>query len=66
MTIELKLAAAWAASEGLLRALEHAGGDKRAIAVTRTHFETAFLWAANAVGGESLFGASDSGSGGDG
>jgi hypothetical protein len=29
--------------------------DKRGLAVTRTQFETAFLWAANAVGGESVF-----------
>ncbi|PAL20216.1 hypothetical protein [Sphingopyxis sp. GW247-27LB] len=29
--------------------------DKRGLAVTRTQFETAFLWAANAVGGEGIF-----------
>lgn len=29
--------------------------DKRGLAVTRTQFEAAFLWAANAVGGESIF-----------
>lgn len=29
--------------------------DKRGLAVARTQFETSFLWAANAVGGESIF-----------
>ncbi len=28
--------------------------DKRSVAVTRTQFETAFLWAANAYGGEPI------------
>lgn len=31
--------------------------DKRGLAVARTQFETSFLWAANAVGGESIFGS---------
>ena len=29
--------------------------DKRGLAVARTQFETAFLWAANAAAGESVF-----------
>jgi hypothetical protein len=31
--------------------------DKRSLAVARTQFETAFLWAANAVGGEPILGS---------
>lgn len=31
------------------------GPDPRSLALTRTQFETAFLWFANAVGGEPIF-----------
>ena len=33
----------------------HPGADPRGLAVAKTHFETAFLWAANATGGEGIF-----------
>lgn len=33
----------------------HPGVDRRALAVARTNFETAFLWAASAVQGPSIF-----------
>lgn len=31
------------------------GADRRAIAVAKTNFETAFLWVANATGGPGIF-----------
>lgn len=54
----LKTGAAIGAVQSLLEALAaDPTVDKRGLAVARTQFETAFLWAANAVGGESVFGS---------
>ena len=53
--VELTVGAAIDAVQRLLAALEDSGADKRGLAVARTQFETAFLWAANAHGGEPIF-----------
>lgn len=50
-----KTADAIGAVQAMLDAMREGGADVRALAVCRTHFETAFLWAANAHGGEPLF-----------
>jgi hypothetical protein len=52
----IKTGQAIEAVEAMLDALkELPGTDARSLAVARTHFETAFLWAANAAGGEAVF-----------
>ena len=56
MDVEITLFAAVKAVQQLLDAVKDApGSDPRQVAIARTQFETAFLWTANAVGGESLF-----------
>ena len=55
MELETKVAAAIGSVEQLLAALgamPHT--DPRMVAVARTQFGTAFLWAANAAGGEAI------------
>jgi len=53
MSLEENLGAAIAAVQKLLDSLKEASGaDARSAAVARTQFETAFLWVANAAGGE--------------
>ena len=48
-------AAAIVAVQTMLDALKAAPEtDQRSLAVARTQFETAFLWAANAAGGEAV------------
>lgn len=56
MDVEITMAAAIDAVQRFIHALEGTPTtDKRSLAVTRTQFETAFLWAANAHGGEPIF-----------
>jgi hypothetical protein len=58
MDVETTMVAAIDAVQRLIQAIEDAPAtDKRSLAVTRTQFETAFLWAANAYGGEPIFNA---------
>ena len=55
MELDNKLVAAVGAVKVFLAAMGDSPGiDKRSLAVARTNFETAFLWAANATG-ESIF-----------
>lgn len=56
--VTLKTGAAIDAVQKMLEAMAaDPSVDKRGLAVTRTQFETAFLWGANAVAGESIFGS---------
>lgn len=56
MDVEITMASALDAVQRFLTALEHTPEtDARSLAVARTQFETAFLWAANAHGGEPIF-----------
>ena len=56
MDVEISLAAAVDAVQRLIAAVEDTPtSDRRSIAVARTQFETAFLWIANAHGGEPIF-----------
>ena len=56
MDVEITMAAAIDAVQRFIASLEDTPTtDKRSLAVTRTQFETAFLWAANAHGGEPIF-----------
>lgn len=56
MDLEAKMAAAMEAVQKLLAEAGSAPStDPRSLAVARTHFETSFLWVANAVGGEPVF-----------
>jgi|GEM_PF-3095010 len=58
MDLETAMAAAIGAVQRFIHALEDTPTtDKHSLAVTRTQFETAFLWAANAHGGEPIFNA---------
>lgn len=50
-----KTATAIKAVAEMLATMKAANCDPRGMAVCRTQFETAFLWTANAVGGEPLF-----------
>lgn len=50
-----KTAAAIKAVAEMLATMKAANCDPRGMAVCRTQFETAFLWTANAVGGEPIF-----------
>ena len=55
MELETKVANAIGAVEQLLAALRALpDADPRQVATARTQFETAFLWAANAAGGEAI------------
>ncbi len=49
-----KMASAIEAIVALLEAMKQADADPRGIATARTQFETALLWSANAMGGESI------------
>jgi hypothetical protein len=51
-----KTATAIEAVAAMLKAMQTASCDPRGMAVCRTQFETAFLWVANAQGGEPVFG----------
>lgn len=55
MDVEIMTGRAIDAVRRMLAELEANGADKRSLAVARTQFETAFLWAANAHGGEPIF-----------
>lgn len=55
MDVEIMMAQAIDAVQRMLAELDANGADKRGLAVARTQFETAFLWAANAHGGEIIF-----------
>lgn len=55
MDVETTTAQAIDAVQRMLHALQDSGADARALAVARTQFETAFLWAVNAHGGEMIF-----------
>jgi beta-phosphoglucomutase-like phosphatase (HAD superfamily) len=50
-----KTATAIKAVAEMLATMRAANCDPRGMAVCRTQFETAFLWTANAVGGEPIF-----------
>ena len=53
--VEVQMAIALGTVEKLLQAMRDTPHyDKRAAAVAKTHFETAFLWVANGTG-EALF-----------
>jgi len=55
MGIQQQVGAARVAVQAMLDALKaERCTDQRQLAVARTQFETAFLWAANAAGGEAL------------
>jgi len=55
MDVEIQIAAALKAVQSLLDTMRDTPEiDKRATAVAKTQFETAFLWVANSTG-ESLF-----------
>lgn len=53
--VTTKTGAAIEAVKAMLDAMKENGADPRGLAVCRTQFETAFLWTANAVGGEPIF-----------
>lgn len=56
MELETEVANAIGAVEQLLEKIKATPGtNPRALAVARTQFETAFLWVANAAGGEGIF-----------
>lgn len=56
MDVEIQMAAAIDAVQRLIAAAEDTPStDRRSLAVARTQFETAFLWLANAHGGEPIF-----------
>lgn len=55
MELETNVALAIDAIQKLLTSLKAAPGvDTRSLAVARTHFETGFLWVANAASGEAI------------
>lgn len=56
MDVEITMASAIDAVQRLIAAVEDTPtADRRSLAVARTQFETAFLWIANAHGGEPIF-----------
>jgi len=55
MELQVQVAVTVNEIEKLIAALKSApGADQRAVAVARTHFETALLWTANAAAGEAI------------
>lgn len=55
MELQVQVALTIGEVEKLLAVLKTAPGvDQRAVAVARTHFETALLWTANAAAGEAI------------
>ena len=52
--VTIKTAAAIQAVKAMLDAMKEHSGPTRSFAVCCTQFETGFLWAANAVGGEPI------------
>ncbi|WP_072379786.1 hypothetical protein [Novosphingobium sp. NDB2Meth1] len=56
MELETEVANAIGAVQQLLEKIKDTPGTSaRSLAVARTQFETAFLWVANAAGGEGIF-----------
>ncbi|WP_225205381.1 hypothetical protein [Novosphingobium huizhouense] len=53
--LTIKTGAAIEAVKAMLAAMKEAEVDPRGLAVARTQFETAFLWVANAAGGDPVF-----------